>query len=450
MVMVSMPEEDGTARKYGLNGRLGRDGAAFLWDMIRQELKPGLRKATYEAWVKPTKGIKFDHPTLVVESPTAFSIDWLERRLRTQIDKTARQVAGEKLKVRFKVSGVQPYIQQPPKPTPKHMNPDDGDGGLSVRQCSDVVTVGDLFAMGGPLTQEILCSHAAPDDPVAYQAWLRLRRAQAGEIERQQGEDVRPAEYSRVFAKTHRERDLLDVSDSDVLPIDERRQIGSGREAPGGPVDYPAWLHRKRELLERRSRVASLSGFDREDRRPVLRNLAYPKGLDILHLLPGLLREGSVKNPGIVIASYPNLQAHIRIEHPDGRTAIVDRDDFCDGGEVIWTDRGTAILKDLQTGVHCAEEVDIKGMSTKGFCLLRPPGLRDYTWFAPRQPESEGGQNRPTRLTDGTSFQIYAVESINVDADVLSEYTDISGVVVKLQAAERSPGRHREQLGLGH
>ena len=118
MVMVSMPEEDGTARKYGLNGRLGRDGAAFLWDMIRQELKPGLPKATYETWLKPTKGIKFDHPTLVVESPTAFSLGWLERRLRTQIDKAARQVAGEKLKVRFKISEVPPYIQQPHKPDP--------------------------------------------------------------------------------------------------------------------------------------------------------------------------------------------------------------------------------------------------------------------------------------------------------------------------------------------
>ena len=254
----------------------------------------------------------------------------------------------------------------------------------------------------------------------------------------------------RLRSETHRESNLLDVSDTTAGHIVGSRQIGSGREAPCVPVDYPTWIRRQRERLERRSRVASRSGFDREDRRPVLDHLAYPKGLDILHLLPGLLREGSVKNPGIVIASYPNLQAHIRIEHPDGRTAIVDRDDFCDGGEVIWTGRGTAILKDLQTGVHCAEEVEIKAISSKGFCLLRPPGLRNYTWFAPRQPEEVGGQNRPTRLTDGTSFHIYAVESINVDADVLSEYTDVSGVVVKLQAAERSPGRHREQLGLGH
>ena len=255
----------------------------------------------------------------------------------------------------------------------------------------------------------------------------------------------------RLRSETHRESNFLDVSDTTAGHIVGSQQIGSGRKAPGVPVDYPTWIRRQRERLERRSQMASRSGFDREDRRPVLDHLAYPKGLDILHLLPGLLREGSVKNPGIVIASYPNLQAHIRIEHPDGCTAIVDRDDFCDGGEVIWTDRGTAILKDLQTGVHCAEEVEIKAISSKGFCLLRPPGLRNYTWFAPRQPKSVGGQNRPTYLADdGTGFHMYAVESINVDADVLSEYTDISGVVVKLQASERSPGRHRDHLGLGH
>ena len=254
----------------------------------------------------------------------------------------------------------------------------------------------------------------------------------------------------RLRSETHRESNLLDVSDTTAGHIVGSRQIGSGREAPGVPVDYPTWIRRQRERLERRSRVALRSGFDREDRRPVLDHLAYPKGLDILHLLPGLLREGSVKNPGIVIASYPNLQAHIRIEHPDGRTVIVDTDDFCDGGSIVWTDRGTAILKDLETGVHCAEEVEIKGISSKGFCLLRPPGLRNYTWFAPRQPESVGGQNRPTRLTDGTSFHIYAVESINVDADVLTEYEDISGVVVKLQALEQNPRRHRDHLGLGH
>ena len=119
MVMVSMPEEeDGTAQKNGLKEHAGRGDAAALWDMIRQELKPGLPNATYETWLKPTKGIKWDHPTLVVESPTAFSTEWLKRRHLTQIDNAAWQVTGEKLGVRFKMAEVPPYIQQPHKPDP--------------------------------------------------------------------------------------------------------------------------------------------------------------------------------------------------------------------------------------------------------------------------------------------------------------------------------------------
>ena len=86
--------------------------------MILNELKPALPRATFETWLKPTKGIEWDHTTLVVECPTAFSLEWLERRLHTQIDKAARQVTGGQLKVRFKTPEVPPYKQQPQKSDP--------------------------------------------------------------------------------------------------------------------------------------------------------------------------------------------------------------------------------------------------------------------------------------------------------------------------------------------
>ena len=123
---------------------------------------------------------------------------------------------------------------------------------------------------------------------------------------------------------------------------------------------------------------------------------------------------------------------------------------YNNGGEVIWTERGTGILKSLDTGEHYSEEVEIKGITTKGFCLLRPPGQRDYTWMAPREPEEFGGQNRPTYLPDGNNFRMFALESFNIDAAILTQYEDISGLVVKLQDPERSSRRHRDHLGLGH
>ena len=203
------------------------------------------------------------------------------------------------------------------------------------------------------------------------------------------------------------------------------------------------------ELIRRPNREArrsSLSGLYRRDRRPVVDNLAYPRGFGRLDD-PRVNRD---QQPGLVIAAFFNLQPHLKLEYPDGLTALVDTAAYADGGEVIWAERGTGILKSLDTGEHYSEEVEIKGITTKGFCLLRPPGQRDYTWMAPREPEELGGQNRPTYLPDGNNFRLFALESFNINAAILTEFEDISGMVVRLQDPERSPRRHRDHLGLGH
>ena len=198
--------------------------------------------------------------------------------------------------------------------------------------------------------------------------------------------------------------------------------------------------------LDRESRRSWLSGLYQKNQRPVVDNLAYPRGFGRLDG-PRVNRD---QQPGLVIAAFFNLQPHLKLEYPDGLTALVDTAAYADGGEVIWTERGSGILKSLDTGEHYSEEVEIKGITTKGFCLLRPPGQRDYTWMAPREPEELGGQNRPTYLPDGNNFRMFALESFNIDAAILTQYEDISGLVVKLQDPERSPRRHRDHLGLGH
>ena len=203
------------------------------------------------------------------------------------------------------------------------------------------------------------------------------------------------------------------------------------------------------ELIRRRNRGArrsSLSGLYRRDRRPVVDNLAYPRGFG---RLDGP-RVNHDQQPGLVIAAFKNLQPHLKLEYPDGETALVDTSAYADGGEVIWTEQGSGIVKSLDTGEHYSEEVEIKGITTKGFCLLRPLGQRDYTWMAPREPEELGGQNRPTYLPDGNNFRMFALESFNIDAAILTQYEDMSGLVVKLQDPERSSRRHRDHLGLGH
>lgn len=235
--------------------------------------------------------------------------------------------------------------------------------------------------------------------------------------------------------------DLLDRGAAEEPVLDDRT-------APDGPEEYLDRLRQRRRQLEEASlpnrqafksrlhRYASL----REGPRPVLGNLAYHRELENPRLRPVV----SSQQPGLVIATFHNLQPHLMLEEPTGKTSIMDTEDFRDGGEIVWTERGTAIVKDLQTGAHSPEEVEIKGITTRGFCLLRPPGQRDHAWFAPRAPS---GQNRPTYLADGTSL---AMESFSTDAEVLPGFWDISGAFVKLRAPERIPRRHRERLAIGH
>jgi hypothetical protein len=191
------------------------------------------------------------------------------------------------------------------------------------------------------------------------------------------------------------------------------KQVADNREAP---IDQEAYMNRLRfhknliesdlrggesqEGIDREARRSSLSGLYRRDRRPVVDNLAYPRRFP----RPGRPRVDRDQQPGLVIAAFFNLQPHLKLEYPDGLTALVDTAAYADGGEVTWTERGTGILKSLDTGEHYSEEVEIKGITTKGFCLLRPPGQRDYTWMAPREPEELGGRiARPTFLTATTS-----------------------------------------------
>ena len=153
---------------------------------------------------------------------------------------------------------------------------------------------------------------------------------------------------------------------------------------------------------------------------------------------------------GLVTSVYPNQQSHIEIEYPSNERDIVDSEAFRNAGAVIWTDCGKAILKDLESGEHCSYEAEIKGVTTRGFCLVRIPGQQAYAWFPPRCPDEAGGRNRQVILNGGARDRTFAMESFFIDTGVLPEYEDLSAVVVKLQAPERSPRRHSDHLGSGH
>ena len=156
--------------------------------------------------------------------------------------------------------------------------------------------------------------------------------------------------------------------------------------------------------------------------------------------------------PGIVVALHTTLQDHCKLEYPNGDKETFDTQGCYDAGEIIWTKSGqaSAIVKNTDTGVHV--EVALHGVTTRGFCLLTPPGLTGPIWCWPREPKTAGGRARPFYYKTEEALEGYAgivLESFALDAALLTEYQDISGVVVPVSPVTRSRKSHKDHLDTG-
>ena len=153
--------------------------------------------------------------------------------------------------------------------------------------------------------------------------------------------------------------------------------------------------------------------------------------------------------PGLVIALHATLQGHCQIEYPDGERKIFDSLGMHDAGDVIWTDSGqaSAVIKDVITRTH--SEVEVFGVSTRGFCLLNLPGVDELSWCWPREPLEAGGRGRPLYYQTGpseTDVGGILLESFSVEGKLLPQYLDISGVTVPVSPVERNGRSHKDRL----
>ena len=163
-------------------------------------------------------------------------------------------------------------------------------------------------------------------------------------------------------------------------------------------------------------------------------------------------RNGRQPRPGIVVALHTTLQGHCKIEYPNGVKETFDAQGSYDAGEIVWTESGHAsvVVKNIVTGAHV--EVALQGVTTKGFCLFNPPGLTEPMWFWPREPKAAGGRARPFYYKTEKSREGYVgavLESFALDSELLTEYSDISGVVVPVSPVKRSRNSHKGHLDTG-
>ncbi|MCH7713406.1 MAG: chromosomal replication initiator protein DnaA [Chloroflexi bacterium] len=95
-----------------------RSSSRDLWRAVLGELELQLPRPTFETWLKNTEGVSHDERQFVVAVPTAFAVEWLERRMYQAIHKAVEKVAQRPLDVQFRVD-IDPSDDGEPAASPE-------------------------------------------------------------------------------------------------------------------------------------------------------------------------------------------------------------------------------------------------------------------------------------------------------------------------------------------
>ncbi|MBM4461976.1 MAG: chromosomal replication initiator protein DnaA [Chloroflexi bacterium] len=77
--------------------------AKEIWETAKGSLQVQVNKANYETWIKDTVGISYQTGRFVVGTPKAFAKEYLEKRLRSLIEKTLISILGHETEVCFEL-----------------------------------------------------------------------------------------------------------------------------------------------------------------------------------------------------------------------------------------------------------------------------------------------------------------------------------------------------------
>ena len=126
--------------------------AREVWRAVLGDLQMQLPRPTFETWLKPTEGVDQSQTiegtqVLVVEAPTPFAVEWLERRMFHALQRTLEKVAGHPVELRLQVrsEGISYAVeraQAPPGITPEANQPLFEFRSLNPRYTFDSFVVG--------------------------------------------------------------------------------------------------------------------------------------------------------------------------------------------------------------------------------------------------------------------------------------------------------------------
>ena len=88
--------------------------AKEVWKAVLGDLQIQLPRPTFETWLKSTEGVAENGEVFVVEVPTAFGVEWLEKRMFHSLQRTLDKVAGQprQLQLQVRAGGISYAVER--------------------------------------------------------------------------------------------------------------------------------------------------------------------------------------------------------------------------------------------------------------------------------------------------------------------------------------------------
>ncbi len=88
--------------------------AREVWRAVLGDLQLQVPRPTFETWLKPTEGVAENGDVFIVEAPTPFAVEWLERRMFHSLQRTLQKVAGYpvELQIRVRSEGISYAVER--------------------------------------------------------------------------------------------------------------------------------------------------------------------------------------------------------------------------------------------------------------------------------------------------------------------------------------------------
>ena len=98
---------------------LRNPSAREVWRAVLGDLQLQVPRPTFETWLKPTEGVAENGDVFIVEAPTPFAVEWLERRMFHSLQRTLQKVAGYpvELQIRVRSEGISYAVERAELPT---------------------------------------------------------------------------------------------------------------------------------------------------------------------------------------------------------------------------------------------------------------------------------------------------------------------------------------------